>query len=329
MALDFCAMAPAPSRRDILQLLAGSAVGMALPVAAEQARPALDGGRSAVSPHASPLTLSRLTDTLSLVSGAGGNVLVLDGPDGVLMVNGGLEERSADLQKLLGDQFAGKKVRTLFNTDWHPEHTGSNEAIGRGGAQIVAHEHTREYLGTEIFVDWQNRTYKPRPVAARPTKTFLTTGKMMHGEEPIEYGHLGQAHTDGDIYVYFPRANVLAAGDVLTVGQYPIGDYTTGGWLGGLAIASKTLADLGNAETRVVPGVGPLQTRADLQGQQAMLTSVRDRLSKMMRQGMSAKEMLAAGATKEFDSKWGNPDLFVTTAYRSMWLHVREVGGVV
>ena len=323
-------MAPAPSRRDILQLLAGTAIGMALPVAAaEQARPALDGGRSTVSPHGAPLSLSPLTDTLSLVSGAGGNVLVLDSLDGLLLVNGGLEERSADLQKLLGERFAGKKIRTLFNTDWHPEHTGSNEAIGRGGAQIVAHEHTREYLGTEIFVDWQNRTYKPRPVAARPTKTFYTTGKMMHGDEPIEYGHLGQAHTDGDIYVFFPRANVLAAGDVLTVGQYPIGDYTTGGWLGGLATASKTLADLGNADTRVVPGVGPLQTRADLQAQQAMLTSVRDRLGKMMRQGMSAKEMLAAGATKEFDTKWGNPDLFVTTAYRSMWLHVREVGGVV
>jgi cyclase len=220
-------------------------------------------------------------------------------------------------------------VQTLFNTDWHHEHTGSNETLGKAGTQIVAHEHTKQYLGADLFVDWQNRTYKARPPHARPTKTFHTLGKATHGVEPIEYGHLGQAHTDGDIYVFFRRSNVLVAGDVLSVGTYPIADYTTGGWLGGLATASKTLLDMTDAGTRVIPGTGPVQSRADLEAQHAMLVAMRDRLGKMMRQGMGADDMLAAGVTRDFDGKWGAPDLFVSTAYRGLWLHVRELGGVV
>jgi hypothetical protein len=93
--------------------------------------------------------------------------------------------------------------------------------------------------------------------------------------------------------------------------------------------ATKTLLDMANAETRVVPGVGPIQTKADLQAQFDMLSAVRERFVKMMRQGMGSEEMLAAGLTKEFDAKWGNPELFMTTNYQSMWLHVRELGGIV
>ena len=122
---------------------------------------------------------------------------------------------------------------------------------------------------------------------------------------------------------------MLVAGDVLSVGKYPIADYTTGGWLGGLVTANKTLLDLTNADTRFVPGIGPVQTRADLQAQHDMLAAMRDRLAKMMRQGMGAEDMLAAAPTKDFDAKWGNPELFVSTAYRGMWLHVRELGGIV
>jgi glyoxylase-like metal-dependent hydrolase (beta-lactamase superfamily II) len=118
-------------------------------------------------------------------------------------------------------------------------------------------------------------------------------------------------------------------GDVLTVGKYPIADYTSGGWLGGLLTATRTLLDLSNPDTRVIPGTGPVQTRADLQAQFDMLTTLRERFAKMMRQGMSANDMLAAGATKEFDAKWGDPKLFVPVSYRGLWLHVRELGGIV
>jgi glyoxylase-like metal-dependent hydrolase (beta-lactamase superfamily II) len=223
----------------------------------------------------------------------------------------------------------GRRLTTIFNTDWCADHTGSNEALGAIGAQIVAHEHTKQYLANDQFVEWQKRTYKAKPAAARPTKTFHTKASMTVGSERLDYGHLGQAHTDGDIYVFLPASNVLVAGDVLTVGTYPIADYTTGGWLGGMVTATKTLIDMSNADTRIIPGTGPVQTRADLQSQYDMLNTMRDRLAKMMRQGMGASDMLTAGATKDFDEKWGDPKLFLSVTYRGMWLHVRELGGIV
>lgn len=325
-------MVPAPNRRDFLQILLGSATGLTLSSKAfgqELALSRSSGPTHERSGLSGPIVTHRLSGNLLHMSGAGGNVVVVIGPDGLVMVNGGLRERSADLLAAVGDETAGKRVQALFNTDWHPEHTGSNETLGKASAKIIAHENTRQYLGAELFVDWQNRVYKPLAPQALPNETFYTAGKMMVGRERIEYGHLGQAHTDGDIYVFFPESNVLMTGDVMTVGKYPISDYTTGGWLGGLLTATKTLLELANADTRVVPGVGPLQTRADLQAQHDMLATMRDRLAKMMKQGMGSEEMIAAGATKEFDEKWGDPKLFVSSAYRGMWLHVRELGGIV
>jgi glyoxylase-like metal-dependent hydrolase (beta-lactamase superfamily II) len=256
-------------------------------------------------------------------------VLLVSSGDGLVLVNGGSAARSNDVLKSVAAQSRGKRLTTLFNTDWCADHTGSNEAVGAIGVQIIAHEHTKQYLANDQFIEWQTRTYKAKPKAALPNKTFYTKGSLAAGSERLDYGHLGQAHTDGDIYVHLPASNVLVAGDVLTVGTYPIADYTTGGWLGGLLTATRTLLDLSNADTRVIPGTGPVQTRADLQAQFDMLTALRERFVKMMRQGMSANDMLAAGATKEFDARWGDPKLFVQVSYRGLWLHVRELGGIV
>jgi len=314
-------MAPAPSRRDVLRSLIGSAAVLSLPVASSV--------RTYAQDHHGALTPTRLSDTLTLVSGAGGNVVVVSADDGVAMVNGGLREHAAALSKTVADIAGGKPVRSLFNTDWHADHTGSNELLGQAGAQIIAHENTKQYLANDIFLEWQHRTYKALPKAAWPTKTSYNAGKMTLGRERIEFAPLGQAHTDGDIYVFFPESNVLVAGDVLAVGTYPIADYISGGWLGGLLTASKTLLDLTNDQTKIVPGVGPVQTRADLKTQHEMLVTLRERLHQMMRKGMGAEDMLAAGATKEFDARCGDPELFVNITYRGLWLHVRELGGIV
>jgi hypothetical protein len=118
-------------------------------------------------------------------------------------------------------------------------------------------------------------------------------------------------------------------GHALEVGTYPIADYTAGGWLGGLIAANKTLLALANADTRIIPGAGPVQTRADLQAQLDMMAEMLARFTKLMKQGMGPDDWRAAAPSKDFDAKWGNPDLFVSTAYRGMWLHVRELGGIV
>ena len=272
---------------------------------------------------------TKLTDNLTLITGAGGNIVVLNTPEGLLLVNGGLSETAPDLMKFLSDQFKGQPVKTVFNTDWHLEHTGSNDAFKKAGAKIMAHENTKLWIGADFYSDWDKHTYKPRPAEARPTDTFYVSGKMTFGNETIEYGYMPQAHTDGDIYVFFPAQNVLVAGDVFSVGTYPILDYVTGGWIGGLQNALRDLLKVAKDDTRIIPGTGPVQTRADLQAEADMANAMRDRLVKLMRQGMGPSDMIAAAPSKEFDAKWGNPELFIRNAYRGMWGHVRELGNIV
>ncbi len=311
------AMLSSPNRRDFLKSIGAGAAS--LPLFRTALRAASD----------SKFTAQRLTDNLSLVNCGGGNIVVLNSPDGLLLVNGSPAERASDLMKFLDSEFKGRKVSALFNTDWHLEHTGSNDTFKKAGARIIAHENTKLWIGNDFYSDWEKKRYKPRPAEALPTETFYTNWKMIFGGEPIEYGYMFQAHTDGDIYVLFPQQNVLVAGDVLSVGQYPILDYVTGGWIGGLQNANQALLKVANAEAKIVPGAGPVQTRADLQAQADMCNAMRDRLVKLMRQGMGPQDMIAAEPSKDFDAKWGNPELFIRNAYRGMWGHVRELGNII
>jgi len=281
-------------------------------------------------PAPAPLEVTKLTDNFLLITGAGGNVLAVLGPDSVLLVNGGSADRSDELLKLVAEKSGNKPVKALFNTCWHPQNTGSNEALGKAGAKIIAHENTKLWLNAEFDVRWQKRTYEPNPKESLPNQTFYSgVQKMTFGAEPIEYGYMMQAHTDGDIYVYFPGANVLAAGDVVSAGSYPIVDWSTGGWLGGMVEGQKTLLKVTNAATRIVPGNGPVMTQADLQAENEMLATVKDRLAKLIKQGLKPSEIVAAAPTKDFDAKWGSPKQFIELAYRGMWGHVRELGGIV
>lgn len=277
---------------------------------------------------ATRLRVDRLSDSLALISGAGGNVVALSGPDEMLLVDCGAAEHSGELLKALATLPGGKKVRTVFNTHWHWDHTGANELLRKAGANIIAHENTRLWLGTEINEDWQKRTFKPRPAQALPTQTFYYKPATFNfGEEPVDYGYLGQAHTDGDIYVYLRRQNVLMTGDVLAVGSYPILDYCTGGWIVGMLNATQKLLELSNDQTRIIPGSGPVQTRADLQAEHDMLGALRDKVWELMRKGMTASEIIAAKASASYDAKWGDPNLFITSAYQGIYGHIAEFLG--
>ena len=254
----------------------------------------------------------------------------MTGPDGVLLVDSGVEERSKDLLKAVGKLPGGQHIHTLINTHWHWDHTGGNERLGKDKVKIIAHENTKLWLGADFYCDWQdNRHYTPRPKVALPTETFYTSGQMTANGQDIVYAYLPRAHTDSDIYVFFPKANVLVAGGLVSVGAYPVLDYTTGGWIGGMDDASKALVGIANKDTRIVPGIGPVQTYADLQAQSEMLHTLHERLVDLMRKGIGTDDLAAHPPTEEFNAKWGDPQLFLANAYRGLWGHVRELGKIV
>ncbi len=211
-------------------------------------------------------------------------------------------------------------VRTIFNTHWHPEQTGSNEALGKAGRTIIAHENTRLWLTTDVTWPWDGHRFKRLPKAAQPNKTFYTRGALDAG---IQYGYIPDAaHTDGDMYVYFSKQNVLAVGDVVSGEGWPVVDYATGGWIGGIVGGLQRLQALANEGTRIVPARGPVLDFGDLKAQSAMYGTIYDRLTQLLNKGRGPSEAVAAQPTKEFDARIGNGDEFVRRAFESLWAYL-------
>ncbi|PWT98599.1 MAG: hypothetical protein C5B51_28855 [Terriglobia bacterium] len=267
---------------------------------------------------------TKLTERLTLITGAGNNIVSLAGDSGTLLVDCGDAPHAQAVLKLAGS------VKTVFNTHWHLESTGANAAMADAGAKITAHVNTKLWMTQEIIHDWEEKVFPPRAKKALPTETFYTTGKTTFSGEPVEYGLMPIAHTDGDIYVHFPQSNVLVAGDVVQAGRLPLLDFPTGGWIGGMQEAHRTLLRLANDTTKIVPATGNVLTKAEVQANLETLTKLREQLVKLMKQGMGVKDMIAAKALKDFESQLaGDPDAFLFTAYRGLWAHVRELGGIV
>ncbi len=168
--------------------------------------------------------------------------------------------------------------------------------------------------------------YGSRPKYALPNETTYDSGEIACGRERIRYAHLPQAHTDGDLYAFLPRANVLVTGDLLHVGRYPVIDYSTHGWIGGYLDATEALLQVADSQTRIVPGEGPVQTRAVLEAELALCKAVKDRLIESFKRGDSLEEFIASAPAREFDvSRDGDSAPFLTMAYRSAMGHLYEL----
>ena len=266
---------------------------------------------------------------LVLIEGAGANVTALGTGEGVLLVDGGRAEHSAMVTSALAQRWPGRRVNVLFNTNWRDEHVGSNESVLAAGARVMAHENTKLWLGGDFDVEWENRHYAPRPAKMLPNSTFYVSGGVEIGGRRAEYWYVPRAHTDGDVAVFFPDANVLVASDLLSVGRYPVPDYATGGWIGGMLTASKTLLDKTDAQTRIVPATGAVAGRAELTAQHELCIAVREKAAEAFRNGMSLKDFVASQPTAAFDAKWGDPSLFLKLVYKGGFAHLRELGGVI
>jgi len=266
------------------------------------------------------ITTTQLADTLYLLGGSGCNVVVNPGKDGVLMVDGGLAENASALAQAIAALPHSGPVRTLFNTHWHPEQTGSNLALGTAGATIIAQENTRLWLTQNITWPWDGRRFQKFPKIAQPNKTFYDNGALDSG---ICYGYISDAaHTDGDLYVYFPDQNVLAVGDAAYGQGWPIIDWWTGGWIGGIVGGLQRIQSVANKDTKIVPAQGPLLSSADIATQLDMYGNIYDRLNQMLNKGHSPTEAVAAKPAKEYEAKMGDPDAFIRRAFESLWAYL-------
>jgi len=283
----------------------------------------MPGRRTSAQGDGADPVLTFLDDGLAQITGAGGNIVVLDGPGGLLLVDTGERSRSGAVRSLLNEHFPGKAVDTIINTHWHLGHTGGNEEFGDEAREIIAHENTRLWMSTTFYVEWQDERYFPRPAAAVPNTTFFSSDpqplELEFGGQRIVYALLEQAHTDGDIYVWLPQRNVIVAGGTVTAGRYPVMDYITGGWIGGLTEATEFLIDLADSDTRIVPAAGAPVGRAELEDQNAMLMTVRERIEAIALEGRGIDDMIAARITAEFDARYGDPEQFITNAYHGLW----------
>jgi cyclase len=271
-----------------------------------------------------PLTTVKLTDHLSVVMGDGGNIAILTGDEGTLQVDSGYAAQSADLTKAVAD-LSAQPVTTLINTHWHLDHVGGNEAVGKAGARIIAQTNTRARMATNQTVEFMNMHLPPSPAIALPVITFQDSLTLYANGEQISMTHVAPAHTDTDIIVYFRKANVLHAGDLLFNGFYPFIDYSSKGWIGGMVAGVDLILKLSDPNTKIIPGHGPMATRADVVAFRTMLHTIQTRIEPMVKSRKTVAQVIASKPTRDFDGKWAGgflkPDQFATLVYTGIARH--------
>ena len=249
-----------------------------------------------------PVETTKLTDSLAMLSGPGGNVLVINGPDGKVVVDSFVLPAFPNLRKAL-DGIGPAPVKVLIDTHWHLDHADNNENFRKAGAAVLAHENTRKRL-TETH-DVLGMHFPPAPAGALPTETFKDRKSIEANGEKIEVAYIPPAHTDTDVSIHCTKGNVLHLGDVFFNGAYPFIDASTGGNINGTIAAADAAVKRTDASTKIIPGHGPLGDRAALTKYRDMLVTVRDRVQKLKAAGRTAAEVVAANPTADLDATWG------------------------
>jgi len=263
----------------------------------------------------------KLSDTVYMLVGAGGNLGLSVGDDAVFLVDDQFAPLTPKIEAAIA-KITPKAVKFVLNTHWHGDHTGGNENLGKAGALIVAHENVRKRMSVENFIEFLGMKTEPDPRIALPVVTFTTDVTFHLNGDEIFAQHAPRAHTDGDAIVQFRKSDVVHMGDIMFNKLYPFIDTSTGGTVEGvIAAADRTLKEVGDS-TRIIPGHGPLANRADLQAYRDMLATISGRIRDQMRAKRTLEQVQAAKPTAEFDAVWGKgflkPDKFVEMLYKNM-----------
>ena len=269
----------------------------------------------------SPLKTISLGNGLFLFSGDGGNVTAVVDNGSALLIDSGMDSRAAELNDAVFKSTM-RPVTRLVNTHWHFDHTGGNVFFGSSGVTIIAQENVTKRLSSVQDVPFIGLRDGYYPQQALPTVTYSSTLALHQGSHRLTLANYGPAHTDGDTIIYIAPANIAVVGDIFSNAFYPIIDLASEGSIDGLILSVDRILSQTDGQTKIVPGHGPVATRADLQAYRDMLVQVRQRIKVLITRGKTMDEAVAAAPTKEFDAKWGNsyvtPDVFTKIVFSSL-----------
>lgn len=269
---------------------------------------------------ATPVQTQPLAENLTLLSGPGGNVVVLNGRDGKIVVDTFLLPAWPKLKEAL-DGLGDAPVKAVIDTHWHFDHTDNNGNLHSAGATVLAHENTKTRMAEPHDSALLGLHVPASPADALPQQTFSSSQELQANGEIMMLQYFQPAHTDTDIYIHFQKANVIHMGDTFFNGVYPVIDTSTGGKVNGMLAAADKILSLADNNTEIVPGHGPLGNKADLTKSRDMLVVVRDRVQKLKTAGKSADEIVASKPLADLDPAWGHmlsSNVFVQMIYSSL-----------
>jgi glyoxylase-like metal-dependent hydrolase (beta-lactamase superfamily II) len=251
------------------------------------------------------VTVQALRRNISVLLGEGGNIAVLTGPDGKLLVDAEIVTARPNVSAALASINADP-VKQLINTHWHFDHTGGNEWLHDAGASILAQENTRSHLSKETRVEGWKHTFPPAPAGAIPSTVFKEDYTLQSNGTTLILKHYLPAHTDSDISVHFVEANIFHTGDTFWNGYYPFIDYSTGGSIDGMIQATAANLTKVTDKMIVIPGHGAIGDKSQLAFYGDLLVGTREKVAALKKQGKSLDEIIALKPTAATNATWGN-----------------------
>ncbi len=246
----------------------------------------------------------RVAEHIHMLKGSGGNIGVLTGKDGVLMIDDQFAPLSQKIKDAIKTLDPGE-IRFLINTHVHGDHSGGNENFKRMGVTVIAHDRVRERM-MKVHVDKASKeTTPPRDKDAWPVITVTDKISFHLNDEDIDVLHFSSGHTDGDVIVYFKKANVFHTGDMFVRYGYPYIDASRGGGINVFIAYLDKLLPLMDENSKVIPGHGELATKADVKVFRDKLADIRDQVAAALKKGKKVEDIPAMSISDKYDAEWG------------------------